>query len=85
MQHATRTSFDAFAAGQASWILNILPRPRMEAHIDPDGTVKRAYSTLDTTFWLWDDMPSDHCLQVMRLTAQSVLHISDYLSWEGNN
>jgi hypothetical protein len=40
---------------------------------------------LDTTLWFRDDMPGDHCLQVMRLTAQSVLHISDYSSWEGNN
>jgi hypothetical protein len=85
MQYPSWASIDAFSAGQASRIFDILPRPGMQANIDPDGAVKRADSTLDTTLWFRDDMPGDHCLQVMRLTAQSVLHISDYSSWEGNN
>jgi hypothetical protein len=69
MQHATRATLDAFAAGQASWISDILPGPGMKANIDPDRAIKRANSTLNTTFRFRDDMPGDHRLQVMRLAA----------------
>jgi hypothetical protein len=71
-QNAPRTAGHAFAASQAAPIHDILPKPRVQAHIDPDRTAEGTDPALDAANGFRNHVSCGQSLATLRISAEEV-------------